>query len=83
MSGPRKLPGNLIRIGLAAKKVGTSPRSLKPDRWLGDAELAFPKPTVINGQHYWDEDEIDQWLIERARVSRSLPKPTDSEVIAK
>jgi len=76
------MSGNLISIGRAAKKVGTSTRSLKPDRWLGDPELEFPDPTVINGRHYWFEDEIDQWLTSRARARRAPSKTADSEVAA-
>jgi hypothetical protein len=36
-------------------------------RWLQDAELKFPKPTVINRRRYWLLKELEAW--ERARAA--------------
>jgi hypothetical protein len=30
-------------------------------RWLRDAELKFPKPTIINGRRYWRVEELEAW----------------------
>jgi predicted DNA-binding transcriptional regulator AlpA len=35
-------------------------------RWLQNAELKFPKPTVINRRRYWLLEELEQWERERA-----------------
>jgi predicted DNA-binding transcriptional regulator AlpA len=37
-------------------------------RWLHNAELKFPKPTVINRRRYWLLEELEQW--ERMRASK-------------
>jgi len=37
-------------------------------RWLQNAELKFPMPTVINRRRYWLLEELEQW--ERARASK-------------
>jgi predicted DNA-binding transcriptional regulator AlpA len=38
-------------------------------RWLRNDELAFPKPTIINGRRYWLIDDLEQW--ERARAAQA------------
>ena len=35
-------------------------------RCLQNAELKFPKPTVINRRRYWLLEELEQWERERA-----------------
>jgi predicted DNA-binding transcriptional regulator AlpA len=37
-------------------------------RWLRNAELKFPKPTVINRRRYWLVEELEAW--DRARAER-------------
>ena len=36
------------------------------DRWINNQELGFPKPTMINGRRFWDEDALVSWERERA-----------------
>jgi hypothetical protein len=39
-------------------------------RWLRDAELKFPKPTVINKRRYWRLEDLEMW--ERARAAGAV-----------
>jgi predicted DNA-binding transcriptional regulator AlpA len=38
-------------------------------RWLRNAELKFPHPTIINRRRYWLLEEFEAW--ERARAARA------------
>jgi len=53
-SSARKLPTRLV-----CERYGVSSRT--SDRWVRDPELNFPKPTVINGRNYHDEDALTEW----------------------
>jgi len=55
------LPGREV-----SNRYGVSDMTLW--RWLQNAELKFPKPTVINRRRYWLLEELEQW--ERARASK-------------
>jgi len=37
-------------------------------RWERDPDLNFPKPTIINGRKYDDEDQLTAW--DRANAAR-------------
>jgi hypothetical protein len=37
-------------------------------RWQIDPDLEFPRPIIVNGRKYFDEDELSRW--ERAQASR-------------
>ena len=55
----RYLPGPKVR-----ERYGVSDMTLW--RWLRNAELKFPRPTVINGRRYWLLKELEEW--EKARA---------------
>jgi len=50
----RKLPDRAV-----CDRYGVCSRTLA--RWDNNAELNFPKPTVINGRKYRSEDELTAW----------------------
>ena len=60
------------------------PRACLPDRygvnrntvrrWEHNTSLAFPKPIVISGRKYYDEDELYAWEDAR-RGTHENPKP--------
>jgi hypothetical protein len=56
---------------IPARKVidrfGVCDRTLS--NWLADPKLGFPRPVVINGRRYFDEDEIVAF--ERRNASRA------------
>lgn len=62
MTESRKLPTKHV-----TKRYNICSRTL--DRWLERAEMAFPKPLLINGRRYFDETELVAWERERARGS--------------
>lgn len=35
-------------------------------RWSAQTDLAFPKPTEINGRRYWRLESIETWEAARA-----------------
>jgi predicted DNA-binding transcriptional regulator AlpA len=35
-------------------------------RWLRNAKLEFPKPTIINSRRYWRIEELEAWERKRA-----------------
>ena len=42
-------------------------------RWLNDAELQFPRPTlVVKGRRYWLESELQNW--ERSPSARQTQR---------
>jgi predicted DNA-binding transcriptional regulator AlpA len=51
------------------------------DRWVATGVL--PEPTRINGNRYWDEEEVEQRDRERSRTRKRQIKslPTKSEPI--
>ena len=59
-AGRRLLPAKQVtaRYGIVGRTL---------DRWLDDAELGFPKPTVINKRRYFSETELETW--ERSRIA--------------
>lgn len=38
-------------------------------RWLHNATLNFPQPSVINGRRYWRKSELDEFLESRKRAT--------------
>lgn len=41
-------------------------------RWMQDADLAFPKPTVTKGRNYFLRSEIETWDAARRAASVSV-----------
>lgn len=37
-------------------------------RWQNDPQLNFPKPMIVNGRKFFDEDQLIEW--ERAQIAR-------------
>lgn len=50
-----------------AREIGVTPRTI--DRWRVDPILDFPKPVKINHRLYFFRDEIEWWVLDRARMS--------------
>ena len=63
----------MLRKGRVAEKCGVVSRTV--DRWASDqayAHLEFPKPVQLGDNSVaWFEDEVDDWLLQRAKRSRS------------
>jgi hypothetical protein len=57
--GGRKLPRRKT-----CERYGVSDRTIA--RWERNPKLNFPKPTVINGRKYDDEDKLSVWEREQA-----------------
>jgi predicted DNA-binding transcriptional regulator AlpA len=47
----------LLRTSSVAERYDRSQRTI--DRWATTGDL--PKPTIIRGHKYWDEEELDQF----------------------
>ena len=70
----RKLPDRQVR-----ERYGVCSRTLA--RWDGNSELDFPKPTIINGRKYRDEDELTAWdqaQAAKADLSSKKQKPINA-----
>jgi hypothetical protein len=39
------------------------------DRWLGDPELDFPRPLIINKRRYFSDPELVAWERKRAATA--------------
>jgi predicted DNA-binding transcriptional regulator AlpA len=58
-----RLPARLVWT-----RFGVTSRTL--DRWIGDDDLGFPRPMLINKRRYFLLGEIEAWERQQAR-SRS------------
>jgi predicted DNA-binding transcriptional regulator AlpA len=47
-----------------AEKLGVSIRSV--DRFARDERLAFPRAIKIGQRNYWLDDELTEWILDRA-----------------
>lgn len=58
----RKVPtrGVCARYGVCDRTVA---------RWERDADLGFPRPTIINNRKYFDEDALAAW--DRVQASKA------------
>jgi predicted site-specific integrase-resolvase len=50
------ITGRKLPTGLVCERYGVSSRTIA--RWLKDSDLNFPKPLVINGRHYFDDEAL-------------------------
>jgi hypothetical protein len=57
-----KMPATLL-----CQHIGIHRRTLS--RWVLDAELDFPKPSVIHGRWYFDPREIEDFMLRRRAVA--------------
>ena len=67
---PTAVSSNGVRLptGQVAKRYGRNPRTI--ERWEQSAELAFPRPLIINKRKYWSLEELEAW--ERARAAATV-----------
>ncbi len=65
MSDDHSRPKVRIPRRKAAERNGVSVRTII--RWEKDPELKLPKPYVVNGRVYFDDDELREWEISRTR----------------
>lgn len=56
--------GRLLPARRIWERYGVCSRTL--DRWLGNAEIGFPRPIVLNSRRYWRQDDIEAWERRRA-----------------
>jgi len=38
-------------------------------RWLKSPEVGFPKPLYISRRRYWDENELQQFIVSRREAA--------------
>lgn len=58
---------NLLPKTAVAAAFHVAPRSI--DRWVRDAALGFPQPTMIRKRCYFDAAELEAWKAARLRKS--------------
>jgi hypothetical protein len=61
----RKLPDSKV-----AARYGVVTRTLR--RWDDNPDLKFPRPLIVNGRKYRDENELDAW--DRDQAARSATR---------
>ena len=58
-SGQTNSTGIRLPISQLCRRYGISARTV--DRWLGNQQLGFPRPMVVNRRHYWEEAALPAW----------------------
>ncbi|MGO8842688.1 MAG: helix-turn-helix transcriptional regulator [Methyloceanibacter sp.] len=71
MSATNRSGRTILNIGTTARKVNSSAWTVR--RWSKKPELGFPEPIVIENRLFWFEDEIDEWMQSRPRLSEQPP----------
>jgi len=66
----RKMRRMLRRRQLAERYGNVSERSV--DRWTQDPKMGFPQPIYIGGTPLWDEEELEAFERERAKLGRPV-----------
>lgn len=66
-SSPQSIDRKILSNPQIARKCGVTTRSLWA--WKNDPRLNFPAGMRINDRDYFYEDEVDAWLLERAKLA--------------